>query len=188
MMNKKNESLADKFNVAADKLYGPMTLITLGNEAVNLCEKFELLWDAAADDKEQKRELLKSFMNHLYKQIDSIKTEKNALAIDARASVVTKMFNALQKVCPHTKSNELCTYFQGQAAALAKMSAAELKDMPRLSWARAADTLTLMANAIQPVPPPAPEPEPAVLPKEPAPSFSPIMDPELRRAIRHLSP
>jgi hypothetical protein len=191
MMNKKNESLADKFNKARKKVQGTMDLDVLESEFGNLCDKFEFLWDQA-ESTDEKISLGSPFAALMVDVASNLKEQSSVAAIETSTAIIIKMTSTAQKLDPErsifTRGNSyLFQKFQAEAPVLSIGAKGQENPFARKALLRAVDALTTAAYAFHPVVPPAPEPEPTVLPKEPVPPFRPVLDKEVRQAMKALS-
>ncbi len=193
MSNAQKPTLVDRFNEACKRVQGTMNIDVLESEFGNLCDKFELLWDQA-ESAAEKYGLTKAFAELMAAAAAHIKSQPNAIAIESTTSNLVKLTVTAQKLDPERSQftggdSYLFQSFQDEAAALSKAAKRPGQPAsPRLALLHAADVLTLAAYAFRPVVPPAPKPEPVVLPKEPVPPFHPVLDPEVRRAMKALGP
>ena len=141
------QSLSDKFAIAAQKISGNMDINVAQAETRNLCDKFELLWDMARD-KQEKVDLASRLTSVLYQVAMQIKTQPNAMAIDSSMGMSIKMFNTLKAHDPdYVTSSNLSNLFKSEATVLTGAAKQQLYDLPRNALLRAADALTLMAGA-----------------------------------------
>jgi len=151
-------TLTEKFATAAEKLNGKIDSNVFLAEARNLSEKFELLWDAAADDTAAKQDLSRSLGTVFYQVLTQIKTQTTAPAVDIQTDAAVEMFITLDKLNPGYLSKvTFPTLLKNEAIYLSRAAEQQTSTLPRNSLLRASNTVALMAlaasrNAPQPLP------------------------------------
>jgi hypothetical protein len=153
-----------RFNAAAHRLNGVMNMNVFGVEVRNLCEKFELLWDAA-DDLPKKAGLTAAFAFVLCQLAGQIKTQTNTNVVEAYANATTQMFNTLKAVNPGSaKALSETSLFQTEANALSQTAKRQVFDFERDAFLNAAKALNKISG-ISPAPAAPPQAKAAKKPR-----------------------